>query len=217
MREIRQSGSEGGVADNGHPYPYTSPGWNPGDRRPHVSRSEGTLHTTEWPRPALALCGVPSERPDFAPIYPQGSTLGWYAQPRWGRRLSFGLHSEPPQRGRGWYCGLICCHSLGNLRVALKAAVWRDGPEDGAERRPKETVWRGRDPLQDRVASPISSSALGYHIKTVSFFGPWAPRTRIRSISPVRLGPVTREIIEGQWVPWSCSIRWKASVRSPSN
>jgi hypothetical protein len=22
MREIRQSGSEGGVADNGHPYPY---------------------------------------------------------------------------------------------------------------------------------------------------------------------------------------------------
>ena len=23
MREIRQSGSEGGVADNGHPYPYT--------------------------------------------------------------------------------------------------------------------------------------------------------------------------------------------------
>jgi hypothetical protein len=26
MREIRPSGSEGGVADNGHPYPYTSPG-----------------------------------------------------------------------------------------------------------------------------------------------------------------------------------------------
>jgi hypothetical protein len=23
MREIRPSGSEGGVADNGHPYPYT--------------------------------------------------------------------------------------------------------------------------------------------------------------------------------------------------
>ena len=139
---------------------------------PNFWRSEGTLHTTEWPRLALALCGVPSERPDFAPIYPQGSTLGWYAQPRWGRRLSFGLHSEPPQRGRGWYCGLICCHSLGNLRVALKAAVWRDGSEDGAERRPRETVWRGRDPLQERVASPISSSALGYHIKTVSFFGP---------------------------------------------
>lgn len=31
MREIRQSGSEGGVAGNSHPYPYTSPGWNPGD------------------------------------------------------------------------------------------------------------------------------------------------------------------------------------------
>jgi hypothetical protein len=26
MREIRQSGSEGGVVGNGHPYPYTSPG-----------------------------------------------------------------------------------------------------------------------------------------------------------------------------------------------
>ena len=25
MREIRQSGSEGGVADNGHPYPYQLP------------------------------------------------------------------------------------------------------------------------------------------------------------------------------------------------
>jgi hypothetical protein len=163
--------------------------------------------------------------------------------PRWGRGLSFGLtlriHRLPPtayhpwfmvhafmrsmnvlwlafgvpQRGRGWYCRLICCHSLENLRVALRAAVWRDGPE----RRCRETVWRGRDPLQDRVASPISRPALGYHIKTVSFFGPWAPRTRIRSISPVRLGPVTREIMEGQWVPWSCSIRWKASVRSPSN
>ena len=24
MREIRSSGSEGGVADNGHPYPYLS-------------------------------------------------------------------------------------------------------------------------------------------------------------------------------------------------
>ena len=105
---------------------------------PNFWRSEGTLHTTEWPRPALALCGVPSERSDFAPIYPQGSTLGWYAQPRWGRGLSSGLHSEPPQRGRGWCCGLICCHSLGNLRVALRAAVWRDGPE----RRPGEMVPR---------------------------------------------------------------------------
>jgi hypothetical protein len=25
MREIRPSGSEGGVADNGHPYPYRGP------------------------------------------------------------------------------------------------------------------------------------------------------------------------------------------------
>ena len=27
MREIRQSGSEGGVADNGHPYPYLGGAW----------------------------------------------------------------------------------------------------------------------------------------------------------------------------------------------
>ena len=27
MREIRQSGSEGGVADNGHPYPYRIVSW----------------------------------------------------------------------------------------------------------------------------------------------------------------------------------------------
>ena len=27
MREIRQSGSEGGVAGNGHPYPYLGSAW----------------------------------------------------------------------------------------------------------------------------------------------------------------------------------------------
>ena len=27
MREIRQSGSEGGVVGNGHPYPYTVTSW----------------------------------------------------------------------------------------------------------------------------------------------------------------------------------------------
>ena len=27
MREIRQSGSEGGVAGNGHPYPYLGNAW----------------------------------------------------------------------------------------------------------------------------------------------------------------------------------------------
>ena len=30
MREIRQSGSEGGVADNGHPYPYRATLWGGG-------------------------------------------------------------------------------------------------------------------------------------------------------------------------------------------
>ena len=28
--------------------------------------------------------------------------------------------------------------------------------------------------------------------KIVSFLGPWAPRTRMRSMSPVRLGPVMK-------------------------
>ena len=69
---------------------YTNPECNPGIRTSQIFwRSEGTLHTPEWPRPALALCGVPSERSDFATIYPQGSTLGWYAQPRWGRGRLF--------------------------------------------------------------------------------------------------------------------------------
>ena len=29
--------------------------------------------------------------------------------------------------------------------------------------------------------------------RTVSLFGPWAPRTRMRSMSPVRLGPVIND------------------------
>ena len=33
--------------------------------------------------------------------------------------------------------------------------------------------------------------------KMVSFFGPCAPRTRMRSMSPVRLGPVMNEIMLG--------------------
>ena len=33
---------------------------------------------------------------------------------------------------------------------------------------------------------------------TTSSFGPWAPRTRIRSMSPVRLGPVMKESMLGR-------------------
>ena len=32
---------------------------------------------------------------------------------------------------------------------------------------------------------------------TISSFGPWAPSTRIRSMSPVRLGPVMKESMLG--------------------
>ena len=53
MREIRQSGSEGGVADNGHPYPYTSPGCNPGYGCVEGLRSVGTPHRAS-PRRAAA-------------------------------------------------------------------------------------------------------------------------------------------------------------------
>jgi len=33
--------------------------------------------------------------------------------------------------------------------------------------------------------------------KIVSFFGPCAPKTKMRSMSPVRLGPVMNEIMLG--------------------
>ena len=39
MREIRPSGSEGGVADNGHPYPY-----NPG--RSHLSKNSRVVRVS---------------------------------------------------------------------------------------------------------------------------------------------------------------------------
>ena len=46
MREIRQSGSEGGVAGNGHPYPYREVrrGWVWTARRsePYLGDAEGT-------------------------------------------------------------------------------------------------------------------------------------------------------------------------------
>ena len=38
---------------------------------------------------------------------------------------------------------------------------------------------------------------LDHKQKIVSFFGPCAPSTRIRSMSPVRLGPVMNEIMLG--------------------
>ena len=71
MRETRQSGSEGGVAGNSHPYPYTSPGWNPGfaDRQPR--RSEGTPH------PPRISSGAPGMRRSFrTPSMHQSSTQG---------------------------------------------------------------------------------------------------------------------------------------------
>ncbi len=40
------------------------------------------------------------------------------------------------------------------------------------------------------AAIPYASPAS----KMVSFFGPCAPSTRMRSISPVRLGPVTKDM-----------------------
>ena len=59
MRETRQSGSEGGVAGNSHPYPYTSPGWNPGFANRQPTRSEGTPHP-----PGLST-GAPGMRRSF--------------------------------------------------------------------------------------------------------------------------------------------------------
>jgi len=53
--------------------------------------------------------------------------------------------------------------------------------------------------------------------RIVSFFGPCAPRTRMRSMSPVRLGPVMNEIMLGGSVPYRVLSNAKASGRSASN
>ena len=47
------------------------------------------------------------------------------------------------------------------------------------------------------LSKPPSVRFVAYMQKTVSFFGPCAPRTRMRSMSPVRLGPVIRHIMLG--------------------
>ena len=61
MREIRQSGSEGGVADNGHPYPYR--GWRPGWAA--VVQSVATIGRdgVSPSFPGLHLVGTVSHRP----------------------------------------------------------------------------------------------------------------------------------------------------------
>jgi hypothetical protein len=90
MREIRQSGSEGGVADNGHPYPYTSPGQGPGIKNlGHFGVLKERCRRVDLP------IGLGAMRRSFRthPIpdaYPQGFTLGWYALPRWGKGASEG-------------------------------------------------------------------------------------------------------------------------------
>src|SRR5208282_483181 len=50
--------------------------------------------------------------------------------------------------------------------------------------------------------------------RTVSFFGPCAPSTRMRSMSPVRLGPLIKERKLGNWpLNFSCAPR-SAAPRS---
>ena len=60
MREIRQSGSEGGVADNGHPYPYLGSAWvrlGPTTRPHHATAGSG--RSEPWRRsPAHYAQGV---------------------------------------------------------------------------------------------------------------------------------------------------------------
>ncbi len=53
--------------------------------------------------------------------------------------------------------------------------------------------------------------------KTNSSLGPCAPKTSVFSISAVRLGPVTVEIIEGSFLPYLSFIRLKPSLRSSTN
>ena len=60
MREIRQSGSEGGVAGNGHPYPYTVTSWagrcavGPVSHRPFLGcRARCVGNVGRVPRPGV--------------------------------------------------------------------------------------------------------------------------------------------------------------------
>ena len=45
-----------------------------------------------------------------------------------------------------------------------------------------------------RMARGATPSTCYGSRRTVSFFGPCAPRTRMRSMSPVRLGPLMKEM-----------------------
>ena len=51
--------------------------------------------------------------------------------------------------------------------------------------------------LADRRSAIRQTGGLRYTKKIVSFFGPCAPSTRMRSMSPVRLGPVMKDIMLG--------------------
>ena len=76
MREIRQSGSEGGVADNGHPYPYRER-W---DRRSFRAVARGGIRVSTF------QCSL---RPD--PAAAGACVVGGYLLVFWDWTLGFTL------------------------------------------------------------------------------------------------------------------------------
>ena len=96
MREIRQSGSEGGVAGNGHPYPYLG-AWSA-----HADRSEigpylgaGSSHADRSEiGPYLGAGSAHADRSEIGPYLgatltiPAGGTVGHFGGGReWLRTL----------------------------------------------------------------------------------------------------------------------------------
>lgn len=91
------------------------------------------------------------------------------------------------------------------------------GTVHGQRKNPSGPPGRGREvpglgPVIDNLgwenslrgeSGPGPGSSHGHYPTRItnSSFGPWAPRTRIRSMSPVRLGPVMKESMLGSALP----------------
>ena len=73
MRETRLSGSEGGVADSGHPYPYPQSGCEL-PTPPDNPNSPNTPGHRLAPPTGVPICGVPQANSGFA-------FMGWVGLP----------------------------------------------------------------------------------------------------------------------------------------
>ena len=179
-----------------------------GEPRPRA-RSQRPQGTTIQPGTTMEPASPRST--DGAQTHPEGEP-----QARIGSSRS---HRNPPSPRRG------PLRRQKTRPPAISCLEWASHLPLAAPRRPPnstQALWDGSRGRQRFTYSDVvgvwtlcNALAIVRHPTriTASSFGPWAPRTRIRSMSPVRLGPVMKESMLGSRPECRCRSASKASAR----